>query len=224
MTPPAGYTVQTAPPAITIDIGDTAPIENVDAVLNENPSLSGQVTIGAGVPGVTLQLQGPSGPLTTVTDANGEYTFPRLPVGDYVVSITQDDIPAGTYIYTASRSHPVEGDVTDADFALGRYGTVLGAVLDDTGAPVPGVTLDVTSVGESSSVTTGGDGTYSVSDLRTGQHTIAVAAPEGWEIQGPATITVTVTGRRRDLRRSELHSRRRRSRRGGCRGRRRSRG
>lgn len=45
---------------------------------------------GAVLPGVTVTATGPVGTVTTVTDGEGRYRFPRLPSGQYVVRATLD--------------------------------------------------------------------------------------------------------------------------------------
>ena len=75
---PDGYTGtdQRAP----FDI-DAAPITGQNFALTANPDVSGTVTGGgSGLGGVTVTLTPATGPaLTTVTAADGSYTFPRVP-------------------------------------------------------------------------------------------------------------------------------------------------
>jgi hypothetical protein len=51
---------------------------------------------GAILPGVTVQVVGPSGTLVAVTDERGEYRFPRLPSGRYTVKATLDGFAPNT--------------------------------------------------------------------------------------------------------------------------------
>src|SRR5215831_5350726 len=56
-------------------------------------SLRGIITdpSGARIPGATVELRGPNGPLTQITDANGQYEFTRLPAGKYDIQVTAPD-------------------------------------------------------------------------------------------------------------------------------------
>ena len=47
-------------------------------------------TGGAVLPGATVTLTGPAGTLTTVTDGEGVYRFPRLPSGKYTIKASLD--------------------------------------------------------------------------------------------------------------------------------------
>jgi uncharacterized membrane protein YdfJ with MMPL/SSD domain len=40
---------------------------------------------GKALPGVTIEATGPAGTLVAVTDANGRYRLPRVPLGSYVI-------------------------------------------------------------------------------------------------------------------------------------------
>ncbi len=96
---------------------------------------------------ITLDWAGPDGvagngddvPLTTETDANGNYLFPGLPTGDYVVTVDTDDVdfPVGVTATfdldggTASPNSvtPVAGlgvgeDVDTVDFGYAGGGTI----------------------------------------------------------------------------------------------------
>ena len=51
-------------------------------------SLVGKVSADGGeaLPGVSIEIKGPSGTLVSVTDARGEYRFPRVTPGAYKVT------------------------------------------------------------------------------------------------------------------------------------------
>ena len=88
---PPGYagTDQRAP----FDI-DAVPITGQDFTLTANPDVSGTVSGGGdGLGGVTVTLTPATGPaLTTVTAADGTYTFPRVTPRTYRISV---DPPIG---------------------------------------------------------------------------------------------------------------------------------
>jgi hypothetical protein len=61
-------------------------------------AIEGNVKDSSGglLPGVTVQVVGPSGTLVAVTDERGEYRFPRLPSGRYTVRATLDGFAPNT--------------------------------------------------------------------------------------------------------------------------------
>ncbi|GAA4370525.1 MSCRAMM family protein [Agromyces bauzanensis] len=183
ITTPDGYTLATSPPPFTIPEGSETPITGVDFVVAANPTLSGAVTAaGTGVPGVTVTAVGPAGTLTTVTAADGTYSFPLLPAGDYEVTMTTPD---GYLVVGAStRTESVaDADVTNVDFELARTGSVEGVVEDEDGIPISDVTVTVTGPDGPTTLTTGADGDY----------TITITVPAGYESVAPATRTITIT-------------------------------
>lgn len=194
ITAPTGYTITSTPPAFTIPAGSEDPIENVDFEVSENPSLSGTVTSnGAGVAGVTITASGPGGAtLTAVTDGSGSYDFPRLPAGDYEITLTTP----GGYVATTpvTRNEQVAADdVENVDFALARLGAFDGTVRTDGGAPAAGVVIQVTGPGAPTQLTTDADGTFGLGALPPGTYTLTVVPPTGSTVVGAATRTVVIT-------------------------------
>lgn len=190
---PAGYAVDTAPPGFVVPADNEDLITLTDFVIEANPSLSGVVRWnGGGVPGVTVTaVQQGGGTLTTVTGADGGYTFPRLPAGNYTVTMTTPDGYAATS--PLSRTAPVaEMDVTGVDFDLARLGALDGTVRTDGGEPVGGVVIDVSGP-VSAQLTTGADGTYSLGSLPPGNYELIVRAPEGTTIVGAGTRSVMIS-------------------------------
>ena len=61
-------------------------------------AIEGNVKDSSGglLPGVTVQVVGPSGTLVAVTDERGEFRFPRLPSGRYTVKATLDGFAPNT--------------------------------------------------------------------------------------------------------------------------------
>lgn len=193
ITTPDGYSVVTSPPAFTVPEGSEAPITGVNFVVAANPTLSGTVTAaGAGVPGVTVTAVGPSGTLTTVTAADGTYSFPLLPTGEYAVTVTAPD---GTRVLgPATRSETITGaDVENVDFALARFGSIEGTVFLDDGTPFPTATVTVSGVGDPIALTTDATGAYALGTLPPGEYTMTLTVPAGYTAVGPITRTVTIT-------------------------------
>ena len=193
ITTPDGYTVVSSPTPFTVPGNDETPITGKDFVLQVQPTLSGTVTAaGVGVGGVVVTAEGPGGAEQTVTAADGSYSFPRLPSGDYTVRV---EAPQG-YVVSgdASRAETVAADdVENVDFALARLGSVAGTVTDDGGAPHPDATVTLTGPGGPFVVTTAADGSYALGELAPGVYTIDVAVPDGFTGATPATRTVTIT-------------------------------
>jgi hypothetical protein len=193
ITAPDGYTVVSAPAPFTVPEEDETPITGQDFVLQAQPTLSGRVTAaGAGVGGVVVTADGPGGPVTTVTAADGTYAFPHREAGDYAVTVGAPDgyVLAGP----GSRSATVEAeDITDVDFTLARLGSVAGTVTDRGGAPVAEAAVTVTGPEGAVTTTTAGSGGYAVGDLPPGDYIIEVAVPEGYTGVDPLRRSVTIT-------------------------------
>lgn len=193
ITTPDGYTVSSSPPPFTVPPGSEDPIENLDFVVAENPSLSGTVRAnGTGIAGVTVTATGPDGPRTTVTDANGFYLFPRLPLGGYDVTMTTPD----GYVATSAVSRDEEvadTDVENADFDLARLGAFDGTVRTDAGDPVGSVVITVAGPDGSQQLTSDPDGTFGLGALPPGTYTLTVVPPSGTTVVGEAARTVAIT-------------------------------
>lgn len=194
VTPPPGYSTTQPLQPVVVPPGVEAPIEDVDFVLVENPTLSGTVRAnGAGVSGVTVTATAPGGTtLTAVTDANGDYTFPRLRSGDYAISVST---PAGyTGVGATTREESVTTvDVADVDFELARLGSLSGAVRTEGGDPVSGAVIVVDTGAGTQQLTTDADGGYGLADLPPGSYTLTITPPAGTSVVGSATRTVVIT-------------------------------
>lgn len=194
VTPPPGYSTTDPTEPLVVPPGSEVPITLADFVLVENPDLTGAVRAnGAGVAGVTVTATGPGGTtLTTVTAADGSYTFPRLPSGDYEITVTTPD----GYVATGATSQSetvATADVADVDFELARLGGLSGVVRTDGGAPVAGVTITLTTDEGDQQLITDADGAYGLGGLPPGTYTLTITAPAGSTIVGPSTLTVEVT-------------------------------
>jgi len=191
---PTGYTLATAPLDFVVPADNEDLITLADFVIKANPSLSGAVRWnGSGVPGVTVTAALPGGGTrTTVTGADGGYTFPRLPAGSYTVTMTTPD----GYVATSavSRTEAVAAtDVTGVDFDLARLGAIDGTVRIDGGAPVGGVVIDVNGPGGPLQLATDADGTYGLGNLATGTYELIVRSPTGSSVVGAGTRTVVIS-------------------------------
>lgn len=191
---PDGYTTDVAPASLTVPEGTEEPITDQDFVLQPDASLSGQVTAGGSPVGnVTVTITGPDGfENSTVTDAEGNYQFDLLPPGDYTVTV---EPPEGYEVDgPGSLDETItDEDVTDVDFALFRPGALGGKVLDDEGAPVSDVTIEITGPDGAETLTTDAEGNYYLGDLPPGEYTIVMTVPDGYTTVGPATRMVTIS-------------------------------
>ncbi|CRK62069.1 internalin, putative [Alloactinosynnema sp. L-07] len=159
-----------------------------------------------GIPGAIVTLTGTDAvgaPVNRVitTDTNGAYVFDGVLGGTYEVSETQ---PAG-YADGIDTEGSSGGTVSPPDsitaieltagadatgYLFGEFKTtsISGKVVDDSGNPIPNVTMTLTKPdGSTATVQTGPDGTYSFTDLQPGTYSIAETQPDGYA-DGPDTL------------------------------------
>jgi len=194
VTPPPGFTIDVPVVPVVVPEDSEEPIGIEDFVLVENPTLTGVVqSNGEGLPGVVVTADTAGvPPVTTVTDAEGVYTFPRIPAGEYVISIT---VPDG-FIATGPTSfvqNVTDDDVADVEFALARPGAIDGTVLTDAGVPVGGVAVTIDGPDGREQLTTDAEGDYGLGGLPPGTYTITIAAPSGSTVVGESSRTVVIT-------------------------------
>jgi hypothetical protein len=154
--------------------GGTAPVTG---------TITGAVTVeGAGQGGVTVTLTGgtASVPQTTTTDGSGNYNFPNVPEGTYVVSITPPD---GTTFGTTAQGVTISPTSTGATASFAgefiRTSAISGSVAAG-GVGLEGVGVALTG-GETRSTSTGANGAYSFSGLRAGAYTVTITPPSDVE-------------------------------------------
>jgi len=146
---------------------------------------------GDPVPGVEVTLRDAGGAevATTTTDANGEYLFDQVPVGDgWTVTATAPEGTSVTDPVTFDVPADSEEPVTDLDFVVTPVptGSVSGLVTAQGSGALSGVTVTVTGPGGATWVaTTGVDGSWRVADLPPGDYTATVTAPDGTTVVGP---------------------------------------
>ena len=132
----------------------------------------GVSSVGAGA---TVTISGPTSRSTT-TNAGGAYRFGFVPLGVYRVEAADGDGNRGRTAATVTRTSEV---VTAGITYLGR-GRVSGIVETATGLPVAGATVDVFSrsvFGGRFTVTTDGNGQFSVDDVFVGSFSVSAADP-----------------------------------------------
>ena len=151
-------------------------------------------------------------PMTTVTDADGNYQFVGLGVGTYRVSIVDPNtgVLAGltnTQAYTGRGATQAPVTITDSsvqgvDFGFVKPATIGDRVWNDqdhngvdNGEPgVPGVTviLKDASGTEVARTTTDSDGRYRFEGVLPGTYTVSIEVPSGYEAVSTST-SVTLT-------------------------------
>ncbi|WP_231954993.1 carboxypeptidase-like regulatory domain-containing protein [Occultella aeris] len=190
---PPGYTVIESPAPVTVPTGSEEPITDQDFVVQAPASVSGTVTGGGqGVAGAVVTITGPGGTFTTPTAADGGYSFPGLPPGQYTVTL---EVPFG-YTADGPTSQQVTvttGDVTNVDFAVAKPGAIGGVVTDDEGTPIPAATLVISGPGGDITLTTDDAGGYFADQLPAGDYAITLTVPDGYTTDATERVT-TITG------------------------------
>ena len=151
-------------------------------------------------------------PMTTVTDADGNYQFVGLGVGTYRVSIVDPNtgVLAGltnTQAYTGRGATQAPVTITDSSVQGVDFGFVKPAMIGDrvwndqdhngvdNGEPgVPGVTviLKDASGTEVARTTTDSDGRYRFEGVLPGTYTVSIEVPSGYEAASTAqSVSVT---------------------------------
>jgi hypothetical protein len=175
---PEGYTTASAPDDIVVEVGQVEPSTGNDFVVRAPASLSGTVTAGSEpVAGVVVSLAGPGGTTSTTTAADGTYVFDDVPRGDHTVRITVQDGYRADGPETQDLTVGAE-DVTGADFALSRQGSI-GGTVSEAGEPVPDVTVTVTGPDGSATLATDAAGGYYGGGLPSGDYTVTLTVPDG---------------------------------------------
>ncbi len=155
-----------------------------------------------GLSGVTVRLKDPDGNVvgTTVTGANGSYSFPQLPPFGYTVAVDPTTLPAGvvqTGDPDAVKDNSTLVNVTGAAVTSVDFGyqppppppaTVSGKVYVDTNndgivgsgeAPISGTTITLRNAAGTVVATTQTlvDGTYSFPTVAPGTYTVSESQP-----------------------------------------------
>ncbi len=113
----------------------------------QSVAVSGAVadTSGAVVPGATVVLAGPGGSQTTVSGAEGEYTFRNVAAGTYQVTVTLAGFAPATQSITVASTNVTVPRVTLALGTLGETVVVSASRTDTALADAPATMSVVTS-------------------------------------------------------------------------------
>jgi outer membrane receptor protein involved in Fe transport len=116
-------------------------------VFAQSVNVSGAIadTSGAVVPGATVVLAGPAGSQTTVSGAEGEYTFRNVAAGTYQVTVTLAGFAPATQSVTVAATNVTVPRVTLALGTLGETVVVSASRTDTALADAPATMSVVTS-------------------------------------------------------------------------------
>ena len=196
-TPNVGTTAPFAvtPGAVVNDItaGLWSPITLGDRVWEDLDHDGVQDAGEPGIPGVTVTLQTPTGTITTVTDANGNYTFTNLISGTYAVTFTAPSGYAGTLANvgadgTDSDANPLTGATSSFNLTPGQTDLTVDAgfwrpaslgdrawedldhdgVQDANEPGIPGVMVTLQTPTGTITTTTNASGAYTFTNLISG--------------------------------------------------------
>jgi hypothetical protein len=146
--------------------------------------------------GAMVQLSG-SASRNATTGADGTYQFASIPTGYYFLAVRD----ASNFVRASTTEFQLQGSgsVLTKNLTFVGVGTVTGTVVDTDGAtPLENTSLTLTSqngsVGGSQNTVTGGDGTYTFSEVPVGKFTVTVNnLPSGEIGYGNGTITADQT-------------------------------
>jgi len=134
-------------------------------------SISGQVTLtGAGLSGVTMALSGAS-TATTITDANGNYTFTGLDNGSYTITPSRTGF---TFSPTSSPRTVSGADITTVNFIATPVQAVTYSIsgkVTSNGSGLSGVTMTLSGTSSATAITDA-SGNYALTGLDNGSYTI----------------------------------------------------
>ncbi len=187
----------------TITILNTPIVGSISGKVDGKNLISSTVTMS----GVTVTLYKGEDPVdTTTTDANGNYIFTDVPVGEYTVKVS-DYTDANYYLWYCSTTNPLSAEisatstsVTNKDFTMNiSYVTVEVSLMDYTDPNNPlliakSLNYSVSgSLGYSNSRRTSAGGTDSFK-LPTGQvYTFSGPSIAGYTYVGNETLDLTAT-------------------------------
>ena len=162
-----GYTFK--PTSIRATANKNLTGQNFAATTLPTCSISGKVTMKAGggpLAGVTVALSG-SATDSTTTGADGSYSFDNLSKGSYTLTPSM----AGCSFNPLTANVAIQNQNVTRNFAATSLLSISGSVLTVGGAPLSGVTVNLSGA-STSSTTTDADGSYSFTGLKNGSYTV----------------------------------------------------
>ena len=158
------------------------------------PSISGKVTnaLGAGLAGIAVQVYSATSGASIsriLTDQDGNYQFSNLPTGSYKIFFSGTGYFSQWYSGKADQTSadPVEVSApsltSEVNAVLEQSGSIAGTVTNDLGAGIANVNVQVCYLSGYviSSAMTSSSGSYTVSNLPTGNYKVRFLAPLGYQ-------------------------------------------
>src|SRR5206468_2442850 len=162
------------------------------------PDITGLITDanGQAVPNVqvTATLQGGAALPAVQTNAQGQYTIPNAPAGNYDVSLQQ--VPANLQTPAAPTPVVVAAAAVQQNFPLPAAapapGSIAGQVTDAAGQPVAGAQATARRAGAAAlaPVQTDNQGRYNIPNLPAGNYSVEVRGPAN--LPNPARAQIQV--------------------------------
>jgi hypothetical protein len=169
--------------------------QTVTIALQASGTIQGVVYAPDGVtPVAGATVQEYSG-IAVTTSANGSYQFLNLPLGNYYLTARDSSgIARGTASQVLLQTN---GATVTQNITFLGVANVSGLVSKPDGTPAENYSLTVTSqnstIGGARNVSTGGDGTYSISEVPIGPFTVSVNGLPS-NLAGYATSAITANG------------------------------
>jgi hypothetical protein len=142
-----------------------------------------------GLAGIEVVLDGTT---HTRTDAHGRYRFLDVPAGPHRIEVRHP----GDQPFFFTTPSPTEATIGNTvNFGVGfLLSRVRGVVTDDSGAPLPGIALQLARHDRTERTWTEGDGTFSFDGLHPGEYQVAVdtaSVPPGYRLRDLKPVTVS---------------------------------
>lgn len=160
-------------PPVTVSVDTPIALTNISGTVFEDTD--GDDVGDVVIENVLVTLTTDTGSATTLTNDEGFYKFTDLQAGNYTVEETNLD---GTYTDVSPNliSLTIIGgpEYTGNNFVDERLGSVDGTVLDEAGAPIPGVTITLEDLSTNGTVTsiTDATGAYEFTNVRPGNYSL----------------------------------------------------